>query len=106
MTGQCHLKGVHYQMCKWLVKQLQVRRMLERLLARHVLAALGGLRRGGLRGTAESALGALLGTLRLSTAIPSLSVSPPPCRASLRWVMSGGAGQPAKPACSMTQRHH
>lgn len=55
--------------------------MLERLLARHVVAALGGLRRGGLRGATEAALGALLGTLRLSTAIPSLSVRTPPCRA-------------------------
>ena len=66
----------------------QVRRALERLLARQVVAALAGLRRGGLRGAVEPALGALLGTLHLASAIPALSVRAPrqpptssPCRA-------------------------
>ncbi|KAK9820849.1 hypothetical protein WJX81_008335 [Elliptochloris bilobata] len=52
---------------------VEVRRALERLLARQVVAALAGLRRGALRGAVEPALGALLGTLHLSSAIPSLS---------------------------------
>lgn len=55
----------------------QVRRALERLLARQVVAALAGLRRGGLRGAVEPALGALLGTLHLASAIPALSVRAP-----------------------------
>jgi len=57
----------------------QVRRALERLLARQVVAALAGVRAGGLRGAVEPELGALLGTLRLSAAVPALSVRAQPC---------------------------
>lgn len=54
-----------------------MRRALERLLARQVVIALAGLRRGGLRGAVEPALGALLSTLHLASAIPALSVRAP-----------------------------
>jgi len=75
----------------------QVRRALERLLARQVVAALAGMRAGGLRGAVEPELGALLGTLRLSAAVPALSVRARPlgmCAHAARPRPAGAAAGP------------
>jgi hypothetical protein len=79
-----------------------VRRALERLLARQVVAALAGVRAGGLRGAVEPELGALLGTLRLSAAVPALSVrAPGSCE---RVHERRGRGRPGPQACPGERR--